>query len=72
MTPPGVPQERTAALRQAFAQMMKDPQFLADAKTREVEPDLVPGPELQKMVADNFNTAPALIDKLKAVTAPPR
>jgi tripartite-type tricarboxylate transporter receptor subunit TctC len=72
MTPPGVPQERTAALRQAFAQMMKDPQFLADAKTREVEPDLVPGPELQKMVAENFNTPPALIDKLKAVTAPPR
>ena len=37
--PPGVPAERIAALRAAFAATFKDPQFLADCKKQGVECD---------------------------------
>jgi tripartite-type tricarboxylate transporter receptor subunit TctC len=35
--PPGIPAERVAALRTAFDQMVKDPQFLADAASRHMD-----------------------------------
>src|SRR5262249_18710865 len=72
MGPPDIPQERTAALRQAFAEMLRDPQFIADAQKREIDPNLLGGPELSKLVADNFSVAPALVEKLRTVTSPPR
>jgi tripartite-type tricarboxylate transporter receptor subunit TctC len=72
MAPPEIPQARTAALRQAFAEMMKDPQFIADAKKRDVDPNFLNGTELQKLVAENFATPPPLVEKLKAVTSAPR
>jgi tripartite-type tricarboxylate transporter receptor subunit TctC len=72
MTPPDVPEERAAVLRQAFAAMMKDPQFIADAEKREIDPSWLAGPELQKLVAENFTTSPALVEKLKTITSPPR
>ena len=71
MTPPDVPEQRTATLRQAFAEMMKDPEFIADAKKREIDPNPLPGPDLQKLVAGNFAVSPALVEKLKAVISPP-
>ena len=72
MAPPDVPEERTAALRQAFAEMLKDPQFIADAKAREIDPDWLAGPDLQQMVAENFATPQALVDKVRTITTPPR
>src|SRR5262245_40007874 len=72
MGPPDVPEERAAALRQAFAEMLRDPQFNADAKAREIDVSHLGGPNLQKLVAENFAVAPALIEKLKAITSPPR
>jgi tripartite-type tricarboxylate transporter receptor subunit TctC len=71
MAPPGVPEERRDVLREAFAKMMKDPQFLADAKKRDVEPNMMSGQELAKLVADDFSAPQALVDKLKQATAPP-
>jgi tripartite-type tricarboxylate transporter receptor subunit TctC len=72
MAPPDIPQDRTAVLRRAFAEMMKDPQFLADADRRQIDPSFLSGPDLQTMVAENFATPPALVEKLKALTAAPR
>ena len=34
---PGVPAERVAALRKAFDDLMKDPEFLAEAKKRKLD-----------------------------------
>jgi tripartite-type tricarboxylate transporter receptor subunit TctC len=72
MGPPDVPEERTAALRQAFDEMLRDPQFIADAQKREIDPNLLGGPELSNLVAENFSVAPALVEKLRAITSPPR
>jgi tripartite-type tricarboxylate transporter receptor subunit TctC len=45
---PGVPPERVAALRTAFDQTMKDPQFLAEAKALHFEVDPVRGVDMQR------------------------
>jgi tripartite-type tricarboxylate transporter receptor subunit TctC len=46
----GVPAERVAALRSAFAATMKDPEFLAEAKKLNFEVDPVLGEKMQKIV----------------------
>jgi tripartite-type tricarboxylate transporter receptor subunit TctC len=72
MGPPDIPEDRAAALRQAFAEMLRDPQFVADAKAREIDVSHLGGPDLQNLVTENFAVAPALVEKLKAITSPPR
>jgi hypothetical protein len=37
LAPPGVPAERLAALREAFAKALQDPELLADAKARQLD-----------------------------------
>jgi hypothetical protein len=60
--PPGVPTDRVEAVRLAFANMVKDPEFIADAKKRNL--DLLPGrfDELEKTVAEAFQATPAEIE----------
>jgi tripartite-type tricarboxylate transporter receptor subunit TctC len=47
---PGVPAERVAALRTAFDETMKDPEFLAEAKSMNFEVDPIRGVDMQKTV----------------------
>jgi hypothetical protein len=47
--PPGTPPEKIAALRQAFAAMAKDPEFLADAAKTGAVIDFASGEEVQDM-----------------------
>jgi tripartite-type tricarboxylate transporter receptor subunit TctC len=65
--PPGVPAERVQALRTAFEQMMKDPEFLSAAAKAKFLITFTSGAELQKMVTDLYNTPPALLDRAKAM-----
>src|SRR5438552_3878211 len=54
--PPGVPRERTEALRTAFMDTMKDKDFLADAEKSLLEITPVPGAEIQKLLQDIYET----------------
>ena len=72
MAPPNVPEDRAAALRQAFAEMLQDPQFIADAKKREIDVNMLGGPDLHNLVTENFSVSPNLVERLKAITSPPR
>ena len=72
MAPPGIPAERTAALRTAFAAMAKDPAFLAEARKIGLEPEPLSGEELQSIVADTLGATGAAVQKLRAVTKPER
>jgi hypothetical protein len=54
---PGVPAERVAALRAAYAKTMTDPEFRADAEKIGVDIQPVTGPELAKL-AESFTTIP--------------
>ena len=51
IAPPKVPQDRIDALRAAFDKMVKDPEFLADAKKRSAEIDPTTGAEAQAAMA---------------------
>ena len=63
--PPGVPTERVQELRKAFEAMLKDPQFLADAAKQNMDIDLVPGAELQKLVNELYTTTPDVLEIVK-------
>lgn len=53
VTPPKAPDEAVATLRSAFAEMWKNPQFLADySRIIKTEPILVSGAEGQQVLAD--------------------
>ena len=72
MAPPGVPADRLAALRKAFLDMVRDPDFVAEAKKIGLDPEPQPGEELQNTVADTLNATGEAVQKLRDVTQPPR
>jgi len=66
--PPGLPAERVAELRAAYAATLEDPAFLADAKQMQVILDPLPGADLQASIATFFDHPPALVAKALALT----
>ena len=48
VTPPDVPADRLAILRRAFNAMVADPEFLADAKARQMEVEPATGEALRR------------------------
>jgi tripartite-type tricarboxylate transporter receptor subunit TctC len=68
IAPPGIPEDRLAALRWAFDAAMKDTALLEDAKTqgRPIRP--VGGDKLEQMVKDTFAASPKVIEHAKALT----
>jgi tripartite-type tricarboxylate transporter receptor subunit TctC len=65
LAPPGIPPDRAAALRQAFMDTMRDPEFLADAERAKLEITPVPGEEIGQLVNDLMKT-PADVAKRAA------
>ncbi len=64
MAPPGVPQDRVAALRKAFIDTQKDQPFLDEAKRAMIEITPVPGERIQELVKEAYETPKAIIDKV--------
>ncbi|MEA2906420.1 MAG: hypothetical protein QOC56_1713 [Alphaproteobacteria bacterium] len=69
LTAPGVPAERVAALRTAFARTMTDPEFLADAARANIEIKLVDGHELEQMVSRVLRSPKSAVELLKSALA---
>ncbi len=63
LAPPGVPQDRVTALRKAFMDTMKDKEFLAEANKAQLEITPVEGDAVQKLVAEIYQTPPAVVKK---------
>jgi tripartite-type tricarboxylate transporter receptor subunit TctC len=63
--PPGVPDDRVAALRTAFDATMADKALLADAKKLHLEVRPVSGKDVQALVAKLYKTQPALVTKAR-------
>jgi len=63
--PPGVPADRTAALRKAYEETLRDPAFLKEATARRFEIDPISGAEIQKYVNDIMATPKPLVAKMK-------
>jgi tripartite-type tricarboxylate transporter receptor subunit TctC len=61
IAPPGLPADRIATLRTAFAETMKDPAFLVDAKKLEFEINPTTGDELSAIVKQIYATPKAIV-----------
>ena len=59
--PPNMPADRVQALRAAFDATMKDPAFLSEAKQTDLEVRPVSGEDMQKLVAELYQTAPEVV-----------
>src|SRR5262245_56990994 len=71
ITPPGVPPERLAALRAAFAALGQDRDFLADAERSGLEAAALAGEAVDKIIALIAATPTELAERLtKAITPP--
>jgi tripartite-type tricarboxylate transporter receptor subunit TctC len=65
--PPATPKERVEIVRKAFAQTMKDDEFIADTKKSKLGLEPMTGEELEKTVGRLFQVSPAVVAKLKDV-----
>ncbi len=63
--PPGIPDDRKAALRAAFDATMKDPDFVAEAARVKLEVSPSTGAEMDKLIGDIYATPPEIIAKAK-------
>jgi tripartite-type tricarboxylate transporter receptor subunit TctC len=64
---PGTPKDRVQALRKAFAETMKHPDFIADAQKSKLDTDPLSGDEIEKIVASLFKMEPGLVNQLKEI-----
>jgi tripartite-type tricarboxylate transporter receptor subunit TctC len=64
---PGTPKERVQQLRKAFVEVLKDPEFLADAKKSQLDTNPLTGEEVEKIVAGLFKIEAGLVNQLKEI-----
>jgi tripartite-type tricarboxylate transporter receptor subunit TctC len=64
--PPGLPEETKTALRKAFGDTMKDPDFLAEANKLHVEVRPVSWQKIDQLMAQLYATPPDVLNKAKA------
>jgi tripartite-type tricarboxylate transporter receptor subunit TctC len=70
VAPPGIPAERAAALKRAFAETMADPSFLAEADKMQLEINPVSAEEVQTIVARMYDAPKPVIDLVKRIVPP--
>lgn len=66
LTTPGVPEDRLAALRKAFNETMKDPEFLAEAQKARIEVRPLEADKLKAIADEIASTPKPLLEKAKA------
>lgn len=69
IAPPDVPNDRIAALRQAFQKTMKDPAFRAAAATSAIEIQPMGGSEMAQINQRIGATSPAAVERAKALAS---
>lgn len=67
--PPGVPNERVAALREAFVRALQDPELLASAETMKLDISPVSGDDLQKQVEELYSAPPEIVERARKALA---
>ena len=69
-TTPGVPADRVAALRAAFAAMVKDPEFIAAAAREKLEIQPQTGAQLKEIIFGLLNSPADVRDRMKVALQP--
>ena len=70
LTAPGVPPERVALLRGAFATLLTDPEFINDQRQAGLDVQPTTGAKLQETVAAIFATPPDLVAEFRKAVLP--
>jgi tripartite-type tricarboxylate transporter receptor subunit TctC len=70
LAPPGVPADRIAILRAAFAATMQDKEFLAEAEKLRVAVEPSSGERVQQLVEKIYGAPKATIDRAKELVKP--
>ena len=63
--PPGIPADRLKTLRAGFAKMMKNPDVIADAKSKGLEPSLMTGEEVEALGREIGTVPPEILERMK-------
>jgi len=69
VTTPRTPKDRLEILRKAFADTLKDPEFIAEAKKADLDINPLSGEEVKKIVDGLFKLSPATRSKLASILA---
>ena len=70
VTTADVPADRLAALRRAFDEMVKDPEFLAEAGKTKMDISPSSGEDAQKIAESMLNMPPKIIQRAKVLFEP--
>jgi tripartite-type tricarboxylate transporter receptor subunit TctC len=70
--PPGIPADRLAALRKAFDETMKDPEFVTEAKKLNMEIDPLNAAQMQKLLTTAYATPKPIVQQAAALLTPER
>jgi tripartite-type tricarboxylate transporter receptor subunit TctC len=65
LTPPNVPSDRMDALRDAFASMLRDPDFIRDAERRSLEIGPMAGTGLQQLILHAMDVTPEVAERTR-------
>jgi tripartite-type tricarboxylate transporter receptor subunit TctC len=68
--PPGVPADRLAALRDAFAATLRDGEFRAEAERAQLEIDPLAASEIETLLARAYGAPKAIVQKAAAFVEP--
>lgn len=71
LAPPGIPEERLAALRQSFDATLQDPLLLAEAKKSNLDISPTGGEALQRLVAAMLKSDAQVLGRVKAALEAP-
>jgi len=64
---PGIPADRTKVLRDAYANMLRDSEFVAEAKKRQWEIAPVSGERLEALAKEVIHQSPDIVERMKKV-----
>jgi len=67
LTTPGVPAERLAALRAAFQEMLKDPDFIAACAQRHLMLDPAKGEDMDAINQETMNLSKPIVEALRTL-----
>ena len=70
--PPGTPKERLQLMRKAFADTLKDPEFLAEAKKVKLKVTYVSGEQIEQYVEDMLAITPKAKELLSFLLTKPK
>ena len=67
VAPPGMPSEIARAIRDAYAKMLKDPEFIAEVKKRRYDLEPVSWEEMQNLAKEVTTQAPEVVERVKKI-----